>query len=144
MFSLMRRDSRPGFALYEVLLGVAIFAIGVIALGRAVGHCVTASSLSAEDARARQILANRMAEIEATPGTPDKVKLTKIDTGYGTLELVQNVAPVEMQEENVIPASGQIARQALTGLWRVSLTAKWQRGSADQSKQIAFYIYRAR
>ncbi len=32
--------SAYGFALYEVLLGVAIFAIGVVALGRAVQNCL--------------------------------------------------------------------------------------------------------
>ena len=134
MLPLMRRARSSGFALYEVILGVTIFAIGVVALGRAVGYCVTASSLSADDCRAREILANRMAEIEATPGTPDKAKVTKIDTGYGTIELVQNAVPLELTED----------RQPLTGLTRVTLTAKWRRGAADQSKQIAFYVYRAR
>ena len=63
------RKCRVGFALYEVLIGVTIFAIGVVALGRAVGNCLNASALSAEEARVREILWNRMAEIQTTPGT---------------------------------------------------------------------------
>lgn len=130
----MRRAKKSGFALYEVLLGLAIFAIGVIALGRAVGNCVNASALSADDARVREVLANRMAEIEATPAGPDKVKVSKVDTGYGIVELTQNARPEELTENGA----------ALTGITRVTLTAKWNRGGAEQTKQIAFYVYRAR
>src|SRR5438132_1046855 len=83
---LLRRAAR-GFALYEVLLGVTVFVIGVLALGRAVENCLTASTLSAEDSRVRLVLANRMAEIQATPGAPDSVKETKVDTGYGVVKL---------------------------------------------------------
>src|SRR5437762_90348 len=68
------RRGRAGFALYEVILGVIIFVIGVLALGRAVENCLTASTLTAEDSRVRLILANRMAEIQATPGVPDSAK----------------------------------------------------------------------
>src|SRR4029077_18678028 len=60
--------SRKAFALYEVLLGLLIFAVGIIALWRAGNNCMNASVLSADDARVRDILANRMVEIETTPG----------------------------------------------------------------------------
>ena len=60
--------ARSAFALYEVLLGLLIFAVGIIALGRAVNNCMNASALSTDDARVREILANRMVEIETTPG----------------------------------------------------------------------------
>src|SRR4029434_5889748 len=70
---------RSAFALTEVMLGVLIFSIGIIALGRTVSNCVNASALSADDARVRQILANRMVEIETTPGRPDQSKEFKID-----------------------------------------------------------------
>src|SRR2546421_337530 len=72
-----KTPSRAAFALYEVLIGVAIFAIGVLALGRAVQNCLNASTLNAEEERVRQILSNRMAEIQVTPGFPDSSKETK-------------------------------------------------------------------
>jgi hypothetical protein len=125
--------SRKAFALYEVLLGLLIFAVGIIALGRAVNNCMNASVLSADDARVREILANRMVEIETTPGQPDKAKESKIDTGFGIVRLVQKAAPQEMKEED---------GTELTGIIRVTLTANWTRGGADQSKAIAFYVYR--
>jgi hypothetical protein len=124
---------RAAFALYEVLLGLLIFAVGIIALGRAVNNCMNASALTADDARVREILANRMVEIETTPGQPDKAKESKINTGFGIVKLVQKAAPQEMKEED---------GTELTGIIRVTLTANWRRGGADQSKAIAFYVYR--
>ena len=127
------RCSRKAFALYEVLLGLLIFAVGIIALGRAVNNCMNASVLSADDARVREILANRMVEVETTPGQPDKAKESKIDTGFGIIKLVQKAVPQEMKEED---------GTELTGIIRVTLTANWTRGGANQSKAIAFYVYR--
>src|SRR4029077_15267148 len=88
------------FALYEVLMGLAIFALGVLALGRAVQNCMNASTLNAEENRVRQILSNRMAEVQATLLPPDQSKEFNIDTGYGIVKLVQKAAPVDLQDEN--------------------------------------------
>jgi Tfp pilus assembly protein PilV len=130
----MRRASKRAFALYEVMLGLAIFAMGVVALGRAVSNCISATSLRADDARVRQVLANRMAEVQTAPGQPDTSRETKVDTGYGIVQLVQKAQPIEMKEN----------RAVVPGIVRVTLMANWSRGGAAQSKQIAFYVYRAR
>ena len=141
----MHRVNGAGFALYEVLLGLAIFAIGIIALGRAVSNCVNASGLSADDARVRQILANRMAEVQTTPGPPDSEKEIKIDTGHGIVRLLQKSQPEDLKEESSIAGStGGTFLTPIIGISRVTLTARWVRGSVPQSKQIAFYVYRPR
>src|SRR5919201_3803607 len=75
-----RHMFRKAFALYEVLVGVTIFVVGVLALGRSVENCLQASALSAQEDRVRQILANRMAEIQATPGPPDTAKQSTVQT----------------------------------------------------------------
>jgi len=136
----MRRDNgteirnfRGGFALYEVLLGVAIFAVGVLALGRAVENCLNASTLNAEENVVQQILSNRMAEIQAAPGLPDQTKEFKINSGYGLVKLIQKSAPAELTEPN---------KTVLNGINLVTLSAQWQRGGASQSRQIRFYVYR--
>jgi Tfp pilus assembly protein PilV len=132
----MRRNknARSGFALYEVLLGLAIFVIGVLVLGRSVENCLNASQLSEEENRVRQLLANRMAEIQASPVHPDTKKEEKINTGYGTVRLIQKSAPQEFEEpDNTI----------ITGITRVTLNAVWSRGGVQQSKQLVFYVYRA-
>src|SRR5437660_7024840 len=95
--------SQIAFALYEVLLGLAIFALGVLSLGRAVQNCLQASTLNAEENRVRQILANRMAEVQATPGLPDSSREFEIDTGYGIVKLIQQAGPADLKENNGAP-----------------------------------------
>ncbi len=131
----MRRDkSLLAFALYEVMLGLAIFVIGIVSLGRAVQNCMNASALSEEENRVRQLLANRMAEVQASPIHPDASKETKIDTGYGVVRLIQKTVP-----EKLLEADNTI----IDGISRVTLTAEWSRGGVRQSKQLVFYVYRA-
>jgi Tfp pilus assembly protein PilV len=136
----MCRDSRSeirnfcgGFALYEVLLGVAIFAVGVLALGRAVENCLNASTLNNEENAVQQILSNRMAEIQASRALPDQSKEFKINSGYGMVKLIQKSAPAGLTEPN---------KTVLNGINLVTLIAQWQRGGASQSRQIRFYVYR--
>ena len=131
---MCRNKRSPGaFALYEVLLGLTIFAVGVLALGRSVQNCLNASSLSSEEDRVRQILANRMAEIQATPGFPDTKKETKVATGYGDIQLIQKSTPAGLKGENDIE---------LTGINVVTLRAEWKRNGVAQSKKLEFYVYR--
>jgi hypothetical protein len=111
-----------------------VFVVGVLALGRSVQNCLNASVLTAEDSRVRQILANRMAEIQAAPGVPDSAKETKIDTGYGTVKLIQTTAPAQLTEEDGVE---------LNGVNLVKLKVEWERGGATQSESIEFYVYRA-
>ena len=122
------------FALYEVLLGMAIFSVGVLVLGRSVENCLNASTLSSEEDRVRQLLSNRMAEVQATPGFPDEHKETKIDTGYGEVTLIQSWVPAGLKDEKDLE---------LGGIIRVTLTVEWIRGRQAQSKKIEFYVYRA-
>ena len=129
----MWRNSRKAFALYEVLIGLAIFSLGVLALGRSVQNCLNASGLNAEEDRVRQILSDRMAEIQATPGFPDTKKETKIATGYGDVVLVQQSTPAGLKGEN---------NTELSGINLITLTAKWRRGGVDQSRKVQFYIFR--
>ena len=131
--STLRRFN--GFALYEVLLGVTIFAVGVLALGRAVENCLNASMLNAEEERVRQILSNRMAEIQTAPGLPDTAKEFKVDTGYGIVKLIQRSASADLTEPGNIQ---------LSGIYLVTLSAQWMQGGVTQSKQIGFYVYRVR
>lgn len=127
------QQGKRAFALYEVLLGLAIFIIGVLVLGRSVQNCLNASTLSSEEGRVRQILSNRMAEIQATPGFPDAKKETKIDTGYGEVRLIQKSTPAGLKDEKDLE---------IGGINLVTLSAEWTRGGIAQSKKIAFYVYR--
>ena len=127
------KRARAAFALYEVLIGLAIFSVGVLALGRSVQNCLNASGLNAEEDRVRQILADRMAEVQATPGFPDAKKETKVATGYGNILLVQQSAPAELKAD---------ANTVINGITLVTLSAEWKRNGVAQSRKIQFYVYR--
>src|ERR1700741_5251127 len=109
-----RAKSRAAFALYEVLLGVAIFAIGVIALGRAVENCLSASTISAEESAVRQILSDRMAVVQAAPAVPDPEKEFNIKSNYGTIRLIQKSGREALTEPD---------KTLLSGIYLVALTA---------------------
>jgi Tfp pilus assembly protein PilV len=129
-----RPRSKYAFALYEVLLGVAIFALGVISLGRAVQNCLNASTISAQENVVRQILSDRMAQVQAAQEVPDAEKEFKINTSYGRVILTQKAAAAALTEpDNTI----------ITGINLVTLTARWVHTGVPQSKQIQFYIYRS-
>ena len=132
----MRRSRHAGraFALYEVLIGVTIFIVGVLSLGRSVENCMNAVMLSAQEDRVRQILANRMAEVQATPGFPDAKWEANLETGYGAVKLSQQSAPAELKDEQDLE---------IGGINRVTLTAEWSRNGIAQSRRIEFYVYRA-
>jgi Tfp pilus assembly protein PilV len=132
MSRVSSKKKSSAFALYEVVIGVLIFSIGVLALGRCVQNCLNASAITAEDERVRLILSNRMAEIQATPGFPDPSSETKIDTGYGPVKLVQKSVPAGLTENNL----------ELSGITLVTLTVQWAREGIAQSRQLQFYVYR--
>jgi hypothetical protein len=130
----LRARLRSAFALYEVLLGVAIFAVGVIALGRAVQNCLNASTISEEESAVRQILSDRMAVVQAAPGVPDPEKQFTIKSNYGPIKLTQKSAAADLTEED---------KTVLSGISLVTLTAQWQHAGVSQSKRIQFYVFRA-
>lgn len=129
-----RSKSKYAFALYEVLLGVAIFALGVIALGRAVENCINASTISAEENVVRQLLSDRMAQVQVESAVPEAEKEFKIKTSYGRVILTQKSAPAPLTEPD---------NTLITGINLVTLTARWEHAGVPQSKQIQFYVYRS-
>lgn len=132
-FSASTLQRFNAFALYEVLLGITIFALGVIALGHAVENCLNASTINAEEGVVRQILSNRMAEIQAAQSVPDDSKEFKVDSNYGAIKVVQKTAAAGLTEPD---------NTLVSGVYLVTLTAQWQRSGVRQSKQIKFYVYR--
>jgi hypothetical protein len=95
---------------------------------------MTATAITQEDERVRLILANRMAEIQATPGVPDRAKETRIDTGFGEVILTQKTVPAGLKNEE---------DAELGGINRVRLTVQWSHSGAQQTRSVEFYVYRA-
>ncbi len=116
------------------MIGVTIFVVGILALGRSVENCLNASEITTDENRIRMILSNRMAEIQTAPGNPDASKVIKVKSDFGVVRLIQKSVPARLKQEDGVE---------LNGLRRVLLTAEWSRGGIRQSKQISFYVYRA-
>ncbi len=128
-----RKHSRHSFALLESMFGVAIFAIGVLALGACVNNCMTAERVNAEDQRARLALQNAMAGIESgavAVSDSSSEELTGMFTG---ITLRETRAALDARNEK---------GQDLPGLARVDLEAGWKSGTRQESKQLFFYVLR--
>ena len=114
------------------MVGVAVFALGVLTLGESVNNCLTSELANAEDQRARLALQNRMAEVESgavhiTDGTTEELKGM-----FSGITIKQNRKALGAKNEN---------DQDLPGLIRIDLEALWTAGTQPQSKLIFFYVY---
>ena len=124
------RTSLRAFVLLEVLLAVAIFAIGVITLGRCVSNCIAAEKLKSEGEYARQFLENRIAEIQSG-ATPLNKEIDEYLKGPSTgWKLHQRAVPLERKNE---------LGQPLQGLFAVTLDLTWPSGGEACSRSITFY-----
>jgi len=133
MKGIMKRGG--GFVLIEVMLGVMIFALGVLALGRCVGNCITAESARQETERARLALENRMAEVEAGEIATDKNRTDDLGDAFPGITIKQSRRPVVAKNEK-----GDV----INGLYEVELEADWTTENEPQSRAISFYVLRTR
>jgi hypothetical protein len=106
----------------------------VIALGRAVENCINATTISSEEDAIRQILSDRMAQVQAASAVPEAEKEFKINTNYGKVTLIQKTTAAALTEPD---------NTLISGINLVTLTARWVHAGVPQSKQIQFYVYRA-
>ena len=124
-----------GFVLFEVMIGVAVFAIGVLTLGRCVGNCIDAESVRQETERARLALENRMAEVEAGEFATDKDLSDDLGDTFPGMTLKQTRRPVTAKNEK-----GDL----IQGLYEVDLEVDWTSENEPQSRAISFYVLRSR
>ncbi len=125
---------RPrGFMLLEIMLAVAIFAMGVVTLGAALTQCIVAQRLRFESERARLALQNRMAEIQANPAMPDNSATRAMKGAFTGMTMIEKRKAVEFKNEE-----GAI----LSGLNQVTLTAEWDSDGERRSRTSTFYLLR--
>src|SRR3954469_22948950 len=91
--SLISHFRLHGYALLEAMLAVAIFALGVLGLGRCISQGLVVERFEVEDARIYRLLENRAAEIEAAavPPTESKEKIAGINGGVTLSQTRQDV-----------------------------------------------------
>ena len=119
---------KSGFLLLETLLGVAIFALAMLALAKCAQQCLRAEEFRWQDERARLALSNRMAEIEAGAVFFEKAENDKLSGFFEGIVLHQTREPANLQTEQ---------KKELKGLFRIQLEAIWK----DGAKSTTFYVY---
>ncbi len=131
----LTKSPRNGFVLIEVMIGVMIFALGVLALGRCGGNCVAAEGIRQETERARLALENRMAEVEAGEIPTDKDRTDDLGDSFPGMTMKQSRHAVQAKNEK---------GAEITGLYEVDLEVDWTSDNEPQSRAISFYVLRSR
>lgn len=121
---------RQSFVLLEAMVAVAIFALGVITLGRCVSQCLAAEQFKIEDGRAFRALQNRIAEIEAGVIPVSEPLTEDLKEPFAGLKLEQSARAMKKVNED---------KQELVGLLAVTLRASWRSGGETQSRELVFY-----
>lgn len=128
--TVLRSSNRHAFMLLEAMLAVAIFALGVLALGRCVTNCLDAERFKAEGALAWRALDNRVAELEAG-ARPVLDSEELLPAPFAGVRLKQRCAPLPKRNEKGVE---------MTGLYAVTLDATWRSGPDTRSRQLIFYV----
>ncbi len=123
--------NRNGFLLLETMVGVAVFAIGVLALARCVQNCLDAEETRRLDELARTVLENRMAEVQAGAVLVEEQPVEEALAGrYSNITLKQWSLPVPLETEE---------RVQMEGVEAVHLEATWPSPHGPQTKTLTFY-----
>lgn len=125
--------STRAILLLEVMIGVAIFAIGVISLGNCVAECMRAEKLRMEERDVRNALQAAMAEILAGQTLPEDKKQIEVEGSDPAIVIVQSRKPLDLRNEQKVP---------IRGLYEISLTAKWESRGTEQEETLTFFLSR--
>lgn len=128
----LRRALR-GMLLMEVLVGVAIFAIGVIMLGNCIAECMRAEMLRMEERDIRNALEATMSEVLSSQVLPENNKEIEVEDSDPAITIFQTRKPLPFKDEQNVP---------LRGLFEITLTAKWDSRGEPQEQSIRFYLSR--
>ncbi len=120
---------RRGFLLIEALLAVAIFALGVLGLGKCISQGLFVERLKFEDVQARRILQNRYEELEAH-AVDLKNAVQTLEPPNRGFTLKQTVEPLHKKDE--------LGRD-LEKLALVNLLVSWTSAGEAETRSLTFY-----
>jgi len=120
---------RRAFILFEVMIAVLIFSVGVLALGKCVESCLQAEIIKQDDARARRALEDRVVEIEAgvIPRTDSSTEELKAPYAGMTLKTKRTKEKFKNEKD----LQFEIEKIALEITWKVD--------GKDATRTLEFY-----
>lgn len=127
-----RIQNSHGVVLLEIMIAVAIFAMGMIALGQCVRQCLSAGIMIENDRRATLALENRMAQIQSGETQVGDEKTEKLKGMFEGISLKQKKVVLKEKNEK---------KELLNGLLEIQLTVTWIEAGEKQEKGLSFYQY---
>ncbi len=121
---------RSAFVLFEVMLAVSIFAIGIIALGRCVEQTISADTLKQDDVRARQALENAIALIDAGAVMVPESSTEELKGMFVGMKLKTSKVPFREKNEDGVE---------IAGIFTVTVEVLWVHRGEPQSRDISFF-----
>jgi Tfp pilus assembly protein PilV len=128
-----QRRTKRGFLLLECMLAVAIFAIGIITLGKCVQNCLRMEQYRREDGLAQRALANHWLQIEtgAIP-LPTQASSWPLKGAWTGMTMHMFAEPLQLKNEK---------EQELFGLYQVKLRLEWQVNGEVVTRDLEFTMY---
>jgi hypothetical protein len=125
-------STRDGFLLLECMLAVAIFAMGILALGRCVENCLKAEKFRREEALAQRALANYWVQVEQGAIPISENVTYPLKGAWDGMSMSVSREPLAAKNEK---------EQELFGLYQVKLQLTWPSAGETISREIQFFIY---
>jgi len=130
----MKARAPAGFLLLEVVLAVAIFSLGVLALGRCMVNCLGTQTIIAQEDRTRLALENTMVEVQANPSLPDEQSTKSLDGMFQGITMIEQRRTLDLKNEKNV---------GMPDLHQITLTARWiSPNGAVQNRSISFDLLR--
>ena len=129
---MKRRPFPHAFVLLEAMIAVAMFSIGVLALGKCVENCIVAEMIKVEDERARRFLSNRMAEIEMGSVVMRDKESEELKGEFEGMTLRTTRVALKKKNED---------GKELFGIFAITLELDWKNKGQPRSRDLQFYVY---
>ena len=120
----------PAFVLLETILAVAIFSIGVLALGSCVENCLMADMFKEQENRARRALENETALVQSGAKPLADSSVEELKGMFFGMTMRMTRTPLKEKNEK---------KQEIIGIYAVKLQVSWKIGDEKQSREIEFY-----
>lgn len=124
------RAARGGYILFELMISLTIFSIGVLQMSRHLNELVIVAKEFNKDQSVRLGLRSFLEEIRKKPLT--EISMSKVDVLTG-VTYTSTTEPVSLKT-----SSGSI----LPDMYNLTIKATWNNGGEDQEESLSIYVYK--